>query len=194
MLGYTRWKAALQKRSHSWSWWTPCWTSDTCPRGKKPNSILGYINTGVASRLRDANSPLFITGQTIPGVLCPVLGSSVQQRHQHTGEHLMTSHKAIEGLKALLKILNIYHMTKAWNLELFSLEKPVICLQVWSFKITNKNTVLSSFVLGWQTTKYTVCLILPTQKILFLRFEMPYISFIKYRKEIKHSVYLKLIF
>jgi len=42
-------------------------------------------------------SPLFSASETTPGVLSPLLGSSVQGKNRHTGESLMKGHKDDEG-------------------------------------------------------------------------------------------------
>ena len=45
-------------------------------------------------------SPLLLTGETMPGVLCPVLGSPVEERYAHTRESSMKDHKDDCGARA----------------------------------------------------------------------------------------------
>lgn len=54
------------------------------PEAKKATGTLGCIRQNVASTLMDVILPL-CSGETVPEVLCPVLGSPVQDRHRETG-------------------------------------------------------------------------------------------------------------
>jgi len=47
-------------------------------------------------------SPLFSTGEAITAVLCPVLGSTVQERHGHTEDSPVRGHQDDEGTGAFL--------------------------------------------------------------------------------------------
>jgi len=54
--------------------------------GQKANRILGCIKSIMASRLREGDSaPLLCSGETSPGVLCPALEPSAQERHGPVG-------------------------------------------------------------------------------------------------------------
>ena len=61
---------------------------------KKANGILGCIRQITASRSREC------CVLSTPGVLCPVLGSAVQERHGHNVESPAKGHKVDEGTGA----------------------------------------------------------------------------------------------
>lgn len=78
-----------------------CIKSSGCPsRQKNPNvsqecilkvnTILGCTSKSVASKLRKVILCLLLgTSKTLPGGLCPVLDSTVQDGHWHTGKSLL---------------------------------------------------------------------------------------------------------
>lgn len=48
------------------------------------------------------SSSLLSTGKVIPGILYPILNSSVEERHGHNKESPIKGHKSDEGTKASL--------------------------------------------------------------------------------------------
>ncbi|PKU38750.1 rna-directed dna polymerase from mobile element jockey-like [Limosa lapponica baueri] len=66
---------------------------------KKANGILAWIRNSVASRTTSAGDcpPVLSTGEATPGVLCPVLGTSIQGRYQGTGAGAEEGNGAGEG-------------------------------------------------------------------------------------------------
>lgn len=68
--------------------------------GKKTGGTLGCIRRSAASRMGEMMLPLS-TGETTPGVLCPVLGSQYE-RHRHPGGIITKRYKMTEGAVAFL--------------------------------------------------------------------------------------------
>ncbi|KAK4818809.1 LOW QUALITY PROTEIN: hypothetical protein QYF61_019738 [Mycteria americana] len=59
---------------------------------QKANRILGCIKRSMASRSREVILSLY-SALTPPGVLCPALESSVQERHEPVGQYLKGAYK-----------------------------------------------------------------------------------------------------
>jgi len=70
---------------------------------KAASGVLGYIRQRYFQQVKEGDpGPLLSTGGATPGVLCPVLGSSVQERHGHAGHSQMKCHKDDQGTGASL--------------------------------------------------------------------------------------------
>ncbi|KAK4816906.1 hypothetical protein QYF61_024916 [Mycteria americana] len=77
---------------------------------KVDNCVLSCIRMSVASRSKEVILPLFSAcGEATPGVLCPLLGFPVQDRHGHTGASSVKGH---EEEKAQEDLVNVYKYLK----------------------------------------------------------------------------------
>ncbi|KAJ7400562.1 hypothetical protein BTVI_104327 [Pitangus sulphuratus] len=84
---------------------------------KKATDILDCIRSNVACRSRGLILSLYSTGETTFGVLGPVMGSSIQERHGHPGESPVKSTKMMKGLE------HIKYKERLRELGQFSAEK-----------------------------------------------------------------------
>ena len=67
-----------------------------CPCGKGSQQNPGLCQKGGQKQVKGGDpSPLFSTGEATSGVLCPSLGSSVQERHGATGASPAQGHKDV---------------------------------------------------------------------------------------------------
>jgi len=65
-----------------------------CPCCKEGKRYPGLHYTKYCKKVEGGDpSPLLSTGEATLGVLCPVLGSTVQERHEHTGDSPMKGHE-----------------------------------------------------------------------------------------------------
>ena len=65
-----------------------------CLHNKEGKQHLGLCEQKCCQQVKGGDpSSLLSTGEAIPGVLCPVLGSSVQKRDGHTGQSPMKGHE-----------------------------------------------------------------------------------------------------
>jgi len=67
---------------------------------KKDNSIMTF--TRIAISLEEVLLSLLSTSKAASGILCPFLGSPIQERCGHAGKHPAKSHKMIKGLDHLM--------------------------------------------------------------------------------------------
>lgn len=86
----------------------------------KANTILGCTRKSVASRSREVISCLIISGDAIPGGLCPLLGSSVLKRHETTGEDPV---KGTKKIKIIRRLENLSSEERLGEMGLFGLEE-----------------------------------------------------------------------
>jgi len=69
---------------------------------KKASAILAYISNSAASRAGGDRPSVLRSGEAAPQVLCSVLGSSLQERHQGPGMSPEKGNGAVQGLSTVL--------------------------------------------------------------------------------------------
>lgn len=77
-----------------------------------------------------------VYGGTVCGAICPLLSSSIWERHGHIQQVQQRAMKMIKGLE------NLAYKQRLWDLELFSLEKRILrgvllmCISTWLKGVT----------------------------------------------------------
>lgn len=123
-------KAALQERL-LWLLVDKLNVSQKCTLvTKKTNSLVSCMRKHIAHRSREVIPPLFSALVRHVWVLCPSVGSPIEERHKHMGEIQQRATKMIERLE------NLAYKEKLRELGLLRMQKK----RLWGILTMRRNT------------------------------------------------------
>lgn len=97
-----------------------CSKLNTCEQRVLAAKMTNGILAALGQQVKRSDPSLHLIGKAGPGILGPVLGSPVQERHEHNWKHALEGNKMVKGLE------NLCYGKRLTELRLFSLEHRML--------------------------------------------------------------------